>query len=77
MNLDDSSKDLHHDETGTHGHGHGWLMILCCIPMLVIALALLATGVVGVGFLFAALLCTAMMAFMMHGMSDTGRDENR
>ena len=60
------------------GHrGHGWMMMICCIPMLVIAVALVATGTVGVGFIFAALLCTAMMAAMMraidHGSgSDTG-----
>jgi hypothetical protein len=44
------------------------MMIACCIPMLVIAIALVATGAVGVGWLFAALLCTAMMAMMMRGM---------
>ena len=52
------------------GHGkHGWMMIACCIPMLAIAIALVATGVVGVGFIFIALICTAMMAMMMRGMS--------
>jgi hypothetical protein len=52
------------------GHGkHGWMMIVCCIPMLAIAIALVATGVVGVGFIFVALICTAMMVMMMRGMS--------
>lgn len=52
-----------------HGHGaHGWMMVACCIPMLVIAIALVATGAVGIGWLFAALMCTAMMAMMMRGM---------
>ena len=52
-----------------HQHGgHGWMMIACCIPMLVIAIVLVATGVVGVGFIFAAVACTAMMAMMMGGM---------
>ncbi len=56
-------------EQQNHGHGgHGWMMIACCIPMLVIAVALVATGAVGVGWLFAALMCTAMMAMMMRGM---------
>jgi hypothetical protein len=56
-------------EQHNHGHGgHGWMMIACCIPMLVIAIALVATGAVGVGWLFAALMCTAMMALMMRGM---------
>jgi hypothetical protein len=31
-----------------HG-GHGWMMIACCVPMLLIVLALVATGAVGVG----------------------------
>ncbi|MHB8491111.1 MAG: hypothetical protein ACYDA6_02705 [Solirubrobacteraceae bacterium] len=53
-----------------HAHGgHGWMMIACCIPMLVIAIVLVATGVAGVGFIFAAVMCTAMMAMMMRGMS--------
>lgn len=56
-----------------HSHGgHGWLMIACCIPMLVIAVALVATGVVGAGFLFVAIVCTVMMALMMRGMSHAG-----
>lgn len=59
------------DEAPESGHGH-WAMIACCIPMLVIAVALVATGVAGVGLLFAAVLCTAMMAMMMRGMSGAG-----
>ncbi|MFD8495803.1 hypothetical protein [Amycolatopsis sp. NPDC059657] len=50
--------------------GHGWLMIACCIPMLVIAIVLVATGVVNSGFLVAAVVCTVMMALMMRGMGD-------
>lgn len=53
---------------GGHG-GHSWMMIACCIPMLAIAIALVATGVASPGFLFAAIACTAMMAMMMNGMS--------
>jgi hypothetical protein len=54
---------------GHEGHrGHGWLMIACCIPMLAIAVALVATGVAGAGFLIVAVACTAMMALMMRGM---------
>ncbi|GIU94170.1 MAG: hypothetical protein KatS3mg012_0627 [Gaiellaceae bacterium] len=61
------------------GHaGHGWLMIACCIPMLVIAVALVATGVVGAGFIVIAVACTAMMALMMRGMSHgDGGDDHR
>ena len=55
--------------------GHSWMMITCCIPMLLIALLLVATGVVGVGFLFVAVACTAMMALMM-GSGDH-RDQPR
>jgi hypothetical protein len=50
------------------GSGHRWMMIACCIPMLVIAIVLVATGVAGVGFIFAAIMCTAMMAMMMRMM---------
>ena len=53
------------------GHGH-WMMIACCVPMLVIAIALVATGVAGSGFLLVAIMCTAMMAAMMAGMSQGG-----
>ncbi len=57
--------------TGGHGGhgGHGWMMMICCIPMLVIAVALVATGTASAGFLVTALLCTAMMALMMRGMN--------
>jgi hypothetical protein len=55
----------------THS-GHGWMMIVCCIPMLVIAIVLVATGVTGIGFVFAAIMCTAMMAMLMRMMSGGG-----
>jgi hypothetical protein len=62
-----------HDEHAGHSHGgHGWMMIACCIPMLVIAVVLVATGVAGVGFIFAAIACTLMMALMMRGMHGGG-----
>jgi hypothetical protein len=55
------------------GHrGHSWMMIACCIPMLAIAIVLVATGVVGAGFIFIAVMCTAMMAMMMRMMSGGG-----
>ena len=60
--------EAHGQQAGGHG-GHRWMMIVCCIPMLVIAVALVATGVVSPAFLFFALACTAMMALMMRGMS--------
>ncbi|MGW5723402.1 hypothetical protein ACWEVP_45050 [Amycolatopsis sp. NPDC003865] len=66
--------DQHQHPAGSDHHGghksggHGWMMIACCIPMLVIAVVLLATGVVGVNFLIVAIACTVMMALMMRGM---------
>ena len=54
------------ERRGSHGH---WLMITCCIPMLVIAAAIALSGA-GLGFFIAAVACTAMMAAMMSAMSD-------
>lgn len=51
------------------GHaGHNWMMIACCVPMLVIAIALVASGTVGAGVIVVALGCTLMMVLMMIGM---------
>ena len=64
------------DESPHDGNGHGghrWMMIACCIPMLVIAIALVATGIAGIGFIFAAIFCTLMMAMMMRGMHGGGK----
>ncbi|MEU6646653.1 hypothetical protein ABZ863_29470 [Saccharomonospora sp. NPDC046836] len=56
------------------GHnGHRWMMIACCIPMLAIAITLVATGVVNSGFLIAAVMCTVMMALMMRGIGHGDR----
>lgn len=56
-----------HDPGSGHG-GHRLMMLSCCLPMLVIAVALAATGIAGSGIVVAALLCTAMMAAMMLAM---------
>ncbi len=57
--------------------GHSWMMIACCIPMLAIAIALVAAGVASPSFLFVAIGCTAMMAVMMRGMDQgAGPDDN-
>ena len=69
--MNHTNHDAPESKGGHGGHSH-WMMIACCIPMLAIAIALVATGVVGVGFLFIALMCTAMMALMMRGMSHGG-----
>ena len=60
-----------HGGHGGHG-GHGWMMVACCIPMLAVAIGLVAAGVVSAGFLLVALGCTAMMALMMRGMDHAG-----
>jgi hypothetical protein len=68
-----------HPEAGPQGHrggAHGWMMIACCIPMLVIAGALVLTGVVSPGFILVAVACTAMMALMMRGMDHGGTDRD-
>ncbi|MHB1433007.1 MAG: hypothetical protein ACYCVZ_12925 [Streptosporangiaceae bacterium] len=62
-------------QPGSHG-GHGWMMIACCIPMLVIAVILVATGVASPAFLVIALGCTLMMALMMRGMGHGGGDKH-
>ena len=51
--------------------GHTLAMILCCIPMVAIALALVATGALPASFLLIAIACVAMMAVMMRGMDHT------
>lgn len=72
MNHDDHQQHDHGDPAGGHGGHSRWMMIACCVPMLVIAIVLVATGIAGVGFIIAAVMCTAMMAIMMRGMSSGG-----
>lgn len=55
-----------------HHVGHGWMMMICCIPMVAIAIALVAAGIASPGFLFAAGACVAMMALMMRAMDHGG-----
>lgn len=72
----DSARHQHpapHDGHGDHGgHGrygrHRLMMIACCVPMLAIAAALVATGAISVSFLLFAIACTTLM-FLMHGGS--------
>lgn len=54
------------DRRGGHG-GHGLMMMLMCIPMLLIAGFLVVTGAGGIGVIF-ALVCLGMMAAMMFMM---------
>jgi hypothetical protein len=58
---------------GARRGGHNWMMLAMCVPMLILAVVLVATGVVGFGFVFAAVACTAMMALMMRGMGGSGQ----
>ena len=53
---------------GHAGHGGHGLMMLVCIPMILLAVALVASGAAGSGVIVGALLCTAMMAVMMLAM---------
>lgn len=76
---DEQIRPDQHEARGTHaGHGgHRWMMLACCVPMIAIALVLVVTGVAGAGVIFAAVLCTLMMALMMRGMGDGGHGEDR
>jgi hypothetical protein len=63
-----------HAEGHDHGGhaGHTWMMMLMCAPMLIIAIALVATGAAGAGTIFIAIGCALMMALMMRGMGGDG-----
>lgn len=62
------------DQPASHGgSSHRWMMIVCCIPMIAIAVGLVATGVAGAGAVLIALACLAMMAMMMVGMGHGDR----
>lgn len=62
LRHDTSSREQH------SGQGHRWLMIACCIPMVVVVAVLLATGAAGSGALVFAAICLGMMALMMFAM---------
>ncbi len=56
-------------EMGHSGHGgHHWMMMACCVPMVIVVLALVATGTLSAGFILFAVLCVGLMALMMRGM---------
>lgn len=59
-----------------HGQGHGWMMWLMCLPMVLIVGYLLITGAVGGGAIIYALGCVIMMGVMMrfmnHGSGGSG-----
>jgi hypothetical protein len=67
----DPAPELHESghQHGGHQHGgHSLMMLVCCIPMIVIAVLLVATGAAGSGIFVSVLLCVAMMAAMMFAM---------
>ncbi len=49
------------------------MMVACCVPMLLIAGALVLTGTVGIGGIVFALACVGMMAVMMFSMGGEHR----
>lgn len=56
-------------QDGHEGHGaRRWLMIACCIPMLLVVAALVISGVAGSGAILFAVICLAMMWLMMLAM---------
>lgn len=72
MNTANNPETNTHNHAGNGGRRHRWLMIACCIPMVLIAIALVAAGVVSASFLFFVIACTAMMALMMGNMGHGG-----
>lgn len=50
------------------------MMLICCIPMLLIAVGLMVSGAASPGILVPAILCTLLMALMMRGMPGHGSD---
>ena len=53
------------------------MMIACCIPMIVVVLFLVATGVAGAGAIMFAVICTLMMALMMASMGHGDDQQTR
>ena len=68
--VDPTAAHDHADRPTTHGGhgGHGLMMMLMCVPMLLIAGLLVVTGAAGTGAVIVAVLCMAMMAAMMFMM---------
>lgn len=54
-----------HDKGGNAGHGP--MMMICGVPMLVIGIALVASGTAGVGTIVLMIGCALVMALMMGG----------
>lgn len=56
------------DDDPRGGSSHRWLMSACCVPMVLIVGALIATGAAGTGAIVFAAICLGMMALMMFAM---------
>jgi hypothetical protein len=67
------SNEVEENQVGAHG-GHNWMMMAYCIPMIIIALAPVVTGVVSAAFLVYAVACLLVMGAMTK-MMDHGAME--
>lgn len=56
------------DDSGRPHRGHRWLMLACCVPMLVIVAVLLISGTAGIGAVVFAVVCVGIMTAMMLAM---------
>lgn len=61
----DTQVDEQKDEPARHGHR---AMLIGCLLVLVVAIALTASGVLATAFVLPAIMCTAMMIWMMRMM---------
>ena len=68
------SQTRHRAVAGARHRGHRWMMLACCIPMLLVVIALVATGVASASAIVYALACVAMMGVMMAGMGHGSGD---
>jgi len=77
--------ELHEETTRGRRHaggkhrsrmGHWLMMFACCVPMFLIVGVLYFTGVVGFGFIVAAVVCIAMMPLMHGSMFHGGAGED-
>lgn len=61
-----SGRDDRPAAQGAGGHNrHRWMMLACLAPLLLIAVALIMTGSVGIGSTVFVVGCVVMMAVMM------------
>ena len=68
MTTADPQNSADHLLNGMSDGAHHWMMMICCIPM-IIAVVLVATGIAGAGLIFAAVMCSAIMWLMMRAVS--------